>query len=94
VRVITGVTLGLGVALALLDRSFLAPYGSGFGQLALLIIGGLFAAGFAWLSRLSQLPDPPRLLAPNPSVPGQRRGSADRSTIEPSAKSAAAAGGH
>lgn len=72
VRVIVGVTLGLGAALALLDRSFLTPYNSGFGQLALAVIGGMFAGGFAWLHCLSELPEVPRLLPPATTVPAPR----------------------
>lgn len=72
VRVIVGVTLGLGAALALLDRSFLVPYNSGFGQLALTVIGGMFASGFARLRRLSELPEAPRLLPPTSTVPAPR----------------------
>jgi len=86
VRMITGVTLGMGTVLGLLDRNFLAPYGSAFGQLALAVIGGLFAGGFTWLSRLSQLPEPPRLLTPAP-VPAQRNTPADTGTMLATAES-------
>lgn len=86
VRVIVGVTLGLGAALALLDRHFLAPYSSGIGQLALAMIGGLFAYGFAWLQRLSELPEPPRLLPPA-VVPAQRSTRVETGTPRATAES-------
>ncbi|WP_169739942.1 type II secretion system F family protein [Actinospica robiniae] len=92
VRVITGVVLGLGVVLYVFDASFLAFFGAPIGQLVLLGISGLFAAGFAWLARLSRPTEQPRLLysdpdaehdpfralAPDPAVhlPGPRRNTA------------------
>lgn len=72
VRVICGVTIGLGAGLAVFDRGFLAPYQSTIGQFALAAIGALFAGGLAWLGRLSQIPEPPRVLAAARSVPAQR----------------------
>jgi Flp pilus assembly protein TadB len=63
VRVITGITLGLAGLLLVADRSMLAPFNSADGQFVLLMIGLLFAGGYAWLARLAAMPDPPRLLA-------------------------------
>lgn len=62
VRLITGVTLGLGAVLYVFDDPFLAPYAGTLGQLALLTISTLFATGFAWLTRLSRPTEQPRLL--------------------------------
>jgi Flp pilus assembly protein TadB len=62
VRVITAVVLGLGTLLYVFDEAFLAPYGTAVGQLCLLAISTLFAAGFAWLARLSRPTEQPRLL--------------------------------
>jgi Flp pilus assembly protein TadB len=92
VRVITTVVLGLGTVLYIFDASFLAVYGTAIGQLVLLGISGLFAAGFAWLARLSRPTGQPRLLCPEPDIddhedlrvpdaavhlPGPRRDAAD-----------------
>ena len=92
VRVITTVVLGLGTVLYFFDASFLALYGTAIGQLVLLGISGLFAAGFAWLARLSRPTEQPRLLCPEPGIderedprardaavhlPGPRRDAAD-----------------
>lgn len=66
VRMITGVTLGLGAVLYAFDEPFLAPYDTGLGQLALLAISILFATGFAWLARLSRPTEQPRLLRSEP----------------------------
>ena len=68
VRVITGVVLGLGTLLYVFDAPFLAPFATPLGQLALLGISGLFAAGFAWLARLSRPSEQPRLLYSEPGV--------------------------
>ena len=54
VKVIVGVTGGLVLGLAVLNRGYLAPYDSATGQLALLLVGALFAASFAWLARMTR----------------------------------------
>nr|WP_229874174.1 type II secretion system F family protein [Amycolatopsis deserti] len=63
VRVIVGTTLAFAVAVVLLNRSYMGAYDSAAGQIVLLGIGGLFAAGFAWLSRIARIPLPDRFLA-------------------------------
>ena len=62
VRVISAATLGFAAGLVLFDRRYLQPYDSPAGQLVLLLVGGLFATGLAWLARLARIPNPPRLL--------------------------------
>ena len=62
VKVIVGVTLGLAVFLAVLNHGYLAPYASPLGQLVLLLIGGLFAAAFAWLAKMTRPARPDRFL--------------------------------
>jgi len=63
VKVIVGATVGLCLLIALFDRSFLAPYSSALGQLVLLVIGAIFAAAFAWLSKMTRPLLPERFLA-------------------------------
>ncbi|WP_394617375.1 type II secretion system F family protein [Lentzea sp. JNUCC 0626] len=63
VRVVVGTTLAFAVAVVLLNRGYLAAYDSWEGQLVLLGIGSLFAAGFTWLTKISQAPAPARFLA-------------------------------
>lgn len=63
VRVIVGTTLAFAVTVVLLNRPYLAAYDSATGQLMLLVVGGLFAAGFAWLVRIATVPEPTRFLA-------------------------------
>ena len=63
VKVVVGATVGLALALLLLNRGYLAPYGSALGQLMLLIVGALFATSFVWLSRMSRPSAPERFLS-------------------------------
>ncbi|MGH3719415.1 MAG: type II secretion system F family protein [Pseudonocardiaceae bacterium] len=63
VRVIVGTTLGFAAAMVLLDRPYLAAYDSVTGQVMLLVIGALFAAGFAWLARIATVPEPIRFFS-------------------------------
>ncbi len=61
VRMITGFSLALFALMALFARSYLAPYSSAAGQLALGFVGLLFAFGL-WLMSLMVRPQlPPRL---------------------------------
>lgn len=63
VKVIVGITTGLAVFLAVLNHGYLAPYATPVGQLVLLAVGGLFAAGFAWMARMIRPQQPNRLLS-------------------------------
>jgi Flp pilus assembly protein TadB len=62
VRVIVITTLSFALGLVLLNRGYLAPYDSAFGQIMLLLVGALFAAAFAWLARIARLREPERFL--------------------------------
>ncbi|MFI9643562.1 type II secretion system F family protein [Micromonospora sp. NPDC051925] len=62
-RVITGTCVVMVAGLILLNRGFLAPYGTLTGQMVLLAVGGVFAGGFWWLARASRIPQPPRILS-------------------------------
>jgi Flp pilus assembly protein TadB len=63
VRVIIVITVVMAAAMVIFNREFLAAYDSAGGQVMLLAVGALFAAGFSWLARLSRIPDAPRVLA-------------------------------
>jgi tight adherence protein B len=57
VRTIVLLTLGLSGGLILFDRTYLAPYGTVTGQLALAGVVAIFAAALLWLRRMiRQLP--------------------------------------
>ena len=62
VKVIVGVTAGLALFLAVLNHGYLAPYSTPTGQLVLCLVGGLFAAGFVWLAKMTRPAPPARLL--------------------------------
>ena len=72
VQIVVGVSAAFILGLAVLDRSFVAPYGTLLGQCVLALVLGLFAAGFFWLRNLSKVKTPERFLArsPEPSAPG------------------------
>ncbi|MFI1989737.1 type II secretion system F family protein [Actinoplanes sp. NPDC020271] len=62
-RVIVGATLAMAGVLTLLNRGYLAPFDSTFGQLILLAAGACFAFAFWWLARLMRDRDTARVLA-------------------------------
>lgn len=66
VRVVVVVTLAMAFGLLLLDRAYLAPYGTATGQLVLAVVGGLFAVAFGWLARLAADRLPARILRRSP----------------------------
>nr|WP_231648473.1 type II secretion system F family protein [Saccharothrix sp. NRRL B-16348] len=62
VRVIVGTTLTFAAAVVLLNRDYTAAYDNATGQIMLLGIGTLFAAGFGWLARIARVTQPDRFL--------------------------------
>lgn len=60
-RWITGFLIAYSV-FALLNRSYSAPFGTLAGQVVLAAVGGLYAAGIAWLHHLGTTPGPGRFL--------------------------------
>ncbi|MFI9811531.1 type II secretion system F family protein [Saccharothrix variisporea] len=63
VRVIVGTTLAFAIAVIVLNRDYLNAFDGITGQVVLLVIGCLFAAGFAWLARIARVAEPDRFLA-------------------------------
>jgi tight adherence protein B len=53
VQLVVAITVVVAVLLATFSRSYVAPYSSVGGQVALAIVVGLFAASFVWLRRLA-----------------------------------------
>ena len=64
VRIIVATTVFFAAVLVVLNRDYLSVYDSPGGQLVLLVIGALFAAGFAGLARIATVAEPTRVLAP------------------------------
>lgn len=62
VRITVGVTIAFALGLLLLDRHYLSAYDSAAGQLVLLVVGALFAAGFALTARIARISEPARFL--------------------------------
>jgi Flp pilus assembly protein TadB len=62
VQIVVGVTLLVVAALVLFNRPYVEPYASTEGQLVLVLVLVLFAAGFVWLKRLSGFETPGRFL--------------------------------
>ncbi len=62
VRITVGVTLTFALGLLLLDRRYLSAYDTAAGQLVLLVVGALFAAGFALTARIARISEPARFL--------------------------------
>jgi hypothetical protein len=56
------VTVAFVLGLSLFNKKYVAPYSTPVGQVVLLIILGLFAAGFVWLRRLASFEVPERFL--------------------------------
>jgi Flp pilus assembly protein TadB len=65
-RAVTVITLGV-VGLGLLNRSYVAPYGTPLGQLVLAGITTGFVASLAWMRAVTLGNPPPRLLASHPT---------------------------
>jgi Flp pilus assembly protein TadB len=53
VQLVVAITVVFAVLLATFSRSYVAPYSSVGGQVALAVVVGLFAAAFVWLRRLA-----------------------------------------
>ncbi|NYE50025.1 Flp pilus assembly protein TadB [Spinactinospora alkalitolerans] len=64
-RIIVTVTLALAVGLLVFNPTYLAPYDGLFGQVALAVIGVLWAIALTWLARLARTDLGPRILRPD-----------------------------
>ncbi len=76
VRGIVATTLAFAVGVVVFNRAYLDVYNTATGQIVLLLIGGLFAAGFAWLARIATGGRQSRVLALDTPQP---TGARDRS---------------
>jgi Flp pilus assembly protein TadB len=80
VQIVVLVSVGLAVLLAVLDPKFVQPYNGALGQLVLVIVAVIYAAGVLWLRRLAKFETPQRLLAGGPVLPGGDETAGSRAT--------------
>jgi Flp pilus assembly protein TadB len=71
VQIVIGVSVGMALGLAILDHTFLAPYNGVIGQLVLVIVVAIYAAGVLWMRRLAKFEVPERLLTSVVQLPGE-----------------------
>lgn len=62
VQIVVGISVFFVLGLSLFNKDYVEPYNSFIGQLVLLVVLGLFAAGFMWMRRLSVFELPGRFL--------------------------------
>ncbi len=62
VQIVVGVTILFVVGLSIFNPAYVEPYDSPVGQIVLMVILGLFAAGFMWMRALSKFEMPERFL--------------------------------
>lgn len=62
VQIVVAVTLIFVLGLAIFNKEYVEPYSSPTGQLVLLLVLAFFAAGFAWMRRLSVFEVPERFM--------------------------------
>ncbi|WP_431983056.1 type II secretion system F family protein [Streptomyces qinglanensis] len=65
VRVTVTVTVGMAAGLAVFNRPYLDPFNTLSGQVVLATVGALFALSFTWMSMISRIEEPVRLLTPS-----------------------------
>jgi Flp pilus assembly protein TadB len=92
-QIVVLVSVGLALGLALLNPGYVHVYDSALGQLVLVVVVALYAAGFIWMRRLATFDAPERLLTgPPPVLPGGPE-TADPVTAGPEIASSAYRGG-
>ncbi|MEU5259750.1 type II secretion system F family protein [Amycolatopsis sp. NPDC021455] len=78
VRVVVATTVAFAVGVVVFNRGYLTAYDSALGQAVLLVIGGLFGAGFGWLVRVASGRGDSRVLSLSaPSEPAPSRWAGD-----------------
>jgi Flp pilus assembly protein TadB len=66
---VVGFSVGVAVLLAIFNQNFVKVYDTATGQLVLVVIAGLYAAGFYWLTRLARFDMPERILVGGQGAP-------------------------
>jgi Flp pilus assembly protein TadB len=71
-RYVVYLTMAVAGGLLLLNRDYVAPFGTLVGQLVLTVVGLLFAVSFAWMYQLTGYQEAARFLPAEPSGAGRR----------------------
>jgi Flp pilus assembly protein TadB len=66
---VVGFSVGVAVLLAIFNQHFVRVYDTASGQLVLVVIAALYAAGFYWLTRLARFDMPERILVGGQASP-------------------------
>ncbi|HWG61953.1 MAG TPA: type II secretion system F family protein [Streptosporangiaceae bacterium] len=61
-QIVMGVSVGLALGLAVFNQGYVRAYDGALGQLVMVVIVGLYAAGFIWMRKLATFTLPERLL--------------------------------
>lgn len=72
VQIVAGISVLFVVGLSVINRQYVEPYATPQGQMVLLVVVAVFAAGFMWMRRLSGVETPDRFLV----ATGDRGGTA------------------
>jgi Flp pilus assembly protein TadB len=73
-QIVVGISVGLALLLGIFNHSYVQVYDSAAGQLVLIVIVALYAAGFVWIRRLARFEVPQRLLSGAPADPAADAG--------------------
>jgi Flp pilus assembly protein TadB len=66
-QIVVGVSVGLALLLGVFNHGYVQVYDSVAGQVVLIVIVALYAAGFIWIRRLARFDVPERLLSGPPA---------------------------
>ena len=66
-QIVVGVSVGLALLLGVFNHGYVQVYDSAVGQLVLVVIVALYAAGFIWIRKLARFDVPERLLSGPPA---------------------------
>jgi Flp pilus assembly protein TadB len=73
VQIVVAISVGLALGMAFFNHSYVQVYDSPAGQLVLVFVVALYAAGFIWLRKLANFDPPERLFAVPAVIAGQDR---------------------
>jgi Flp pilus assembly protein TadB len=68
-QIVVGISVALALGLALFNQGYVHSYDSPLGQLVLVVVVALYAAGFIWMRKLATFKAAERLLGTSPVTP-------------------------